>query len=166
MAPFLAALLAATSAAAQTCDPNIRETTPASRFIVNAQQGTVVDKSSGLMWKRCVEGKSGSDCATGAYPYLDWAGALAQAAASAHAGYKDWRLPNTKELESLVEEKCSFPALNLAVFPNAPWDWQWSSSPDATNAGYSWVVHFDYGYSGSDNRMGNFGLVRLVRGGQ
>jgi hypothetical protein len=166
LVPFLAALLAATSAHAQNCDPNIRETTPASRFTVNAQQGTVVDKSNGLMWKLCVEGVSGPGCKTGTSPYLGWADALAQAATSTYAGYKDWRLPNTKELESLVEGKCSFPAINLAVFPNTPWDWHWSSTPDATNAGYTWVVHFDYGYTGSDNRLGNFGTVRLVRGGQ
>jgi hypothetical protein len=171
MVPFLVALLAATSADAQVCDSNIRETTPTSRFVVNVQQGTVLDKSSGLMWKQCAEGMSGHSCttSTGAYPYLGWSEALtqAQAANSTHAGYKDWRLPNIKELESLVEEKCHFPSINLTVFPNtAPTDWYWSSTPDATNAGYTWVIHFDYGYSGSDNRMGNFGIVRLVRGGQ
>jgi hypothetical protein len=148
------------------CNPNIRRSAPDARDAVNAAQGTVLDKQTGLMWKRCVEGRSGADCGVGSVTSLRWGGALSQAAASAFAGYKDWRLPNSKELESLVEVACARPALNANVFPNDPGAWVWASSPIANNYSYyAWYVGFDYGHSGYGNRSYT-GAVRLVRGGQ
>lgn len=54
--------------------------------------GTVTDLASGLMWSK-------SDSGTG----LNWSNALAYAESSALAGYTDWRLPNAKELQSIVD---------------------------------------------------------------
>jgi len=160
----LASALAAPALLAQTCYPNIRRSAPDVRYIVNARQGTVLDKQTGLTWKRCVEGQSGADC--GANPLrLNWGAALSQAAASTFAGYKDWRLPNGKELQSLVEVACENPALNATVFPNDPSYWVWASSPYAYSANDAWDVYFGYGHSNYSNRSSNY-AVRLVRGGQ
>ena len=54
--------------------------------------GTVTDRASGLMWARADSGVG-----------MDWSSALAYAESSELAGYSDWRLPNTKELQSLVD---------------------------------------------------------------
>ncbi len=54
--------------------------------------GTVTDRATGLTWQ---QGDSGRD--------LDWAGALAYAESLELAGYDDWRLPNAKELQSIVD---------------------------------------------------------------
>jgi hypothetical protein len=162
----LAGTLIAPAVPAQTCNPSIRHSAPDSRYVVSAVKGTVLDKQTGLTWKRCVEGRSGTDCGVGAETYLYWVSALNRAAASDFAGYQDWRLPNRKELESLVEVACYGPALNANVFPNDPSSWVWSSSPYANNAGSAGVVYFVNGYaSGFSNRYGYY-AVRLVRGGQ
>lgn len=53
---------------------------------------TVTDHATGLMWQQ-------DDSDTG----MLWKDALAHAEASTHAGYDDWRLPNAKELQSLLD---------------------------------------------------------------
>jgi len=53
---------------------------------------TVNDNATGLMWQQ-------ADSITG----MDWSNALAYAETSELAGYSDWRLPNTKELQSIVD---------------------------------------------------------------
>ena len=169
LALVLAGALAAPAVPAQICNPAIRRSAPDSRYVVNAAQGTVLDKQTGLTWKRCVEGRSGADCGAGSVTYLSWEGALSQAAASAFAGYKDWRLPNSKELESLVEVACYAPALNATVFPNDPAAndpaaYVWASSPFAYGASNAWGVNFSHG--GSYNNFNYYYAVRLMRGGQ
>jgi len=97
--------------------------------------------------------------------YLNWGAALSRAEASAFAGFKDWRIPNSKELESLLEVQCYGFAINLSVFPNDPSTWVWASSPDADYAYGAWLANFDGGGSIRDYRSSN-NAVRLVRGGQ
>jgi hypothetical protein len=165
LALALAGALAAPTVPAQTCNPAIRPSAPDARFIIDSNQGTVLDTKTGLTWKRCPEGRSGAHCDLGSAVYLTWGLALRRAEASAFAGHKDWRVPNSKELESLVEVQCVGPALNENVFPNDPSNWVWASSPSANLAYYAWLVSFDYGYSYYDYRNGDY-AVRLVRGGQ
>lgn len=162
---FLTALSASAYAAAQTCQPSIRATAPTSRYTVDSAHGTVLDKKTGLTWKRCPEGLSGTSCATGTLAHYNWGNALTQAANTNYAGYKDWHLPNSKELVSLVEEKCYSPAINLAVFPNNTSEWYWSSSPSTAISFNAWMVGFDDGYA-DDNYSAYPLAVRLVRGGQ
>jgi hypothetical protein len=153
---------------AQTCQTaSIPATTPTSRFTVN-NNGTLSDSKTGLMWKKCSEGQSGTDCSVGGAAAYTWQLALQQAQTvnngGGFAGYSDWRVPNVKELLSIVEEQCVEPSINLTVFPNAPSNRFWSSSPYAGYSYYAWFVYFDYGYSVSNNSKGNYyEYVRLVR---
>jgi hypothetical protein len=67
---------------------------------------TVTDKSTGLMWAKNDSGKT-----------MNWVDALEFADKATIAGYSDWRLPNTKELQSLVDYgKKDFPAINTSFF--------------------------------------------------
>jgi hypothetical protein len=151
---------------AQTCQTaSIPATTPTSRFTVNSN-GTVADTKTGLMWKKCSEGQSGTDCSSGEAATYTWQQALQQAQtvnSGGFAGYSDWRVPNVKELVSITEKQCVYPAINLTVFPNTPsvW-WFWSSSPYADNSGDAWIVYFENGVSINDGK-GSYGYVRLVR---
>lgn len=156
------------SAAAQTCNSNIVESTPTSRFTIN-NDGTVLDNKTGLMWKQCLEGKSGSDCATGINPasYYNWQTALqvpeALNAGAGFAGYNDWRLPNIKELRSIVEAKCFDPAINLTVFPNNLTDFSvWTSTPSAYSITAAWKVRFETGETYEPFRFNTLHIL-LVR---
>ncbi|MBI5121901.1 MAG: DUF1566 domain-containing protein [Rhodospirillales bacterium] len=54
--------------------------------------GTVIDRATGLTWTKADSGRG-----------LDWGQALAYCEALAFAGHDDWRLPNAKELHSIVD---------------------------------------------------------------
>ncbi len=54
--------------------------------------GTITDQTTGLMWAKKDSGKA-----------MSWKQALAFAESSIYAGYTDWRLPNAKELQLLVD---------------------------------------------------------------
>ena len=155
-------------AGAQACQTNILATTPTNRFTIN-NDGTVSDTKTGLTWKRCSEGQSGLDCRIGAAAKYTWQGALQQAQSvnnnGGFAGYKNWRLPNIKELDSIVETQCIEPSINLVIFPESQSGLYWSSSTSAEYSGYSgyaWYVTFDYGVSDDYPKDGN-SFVRLVR---
>jgi Protein of unknown function (DUF1566)/EF hand len=62
----------------------------------NNRNGTITDKATGLMWIQADSGKG-----------LNWQQALKYAENSRFTGYSDWRLPNTKELQSIVDYKRS-----------------------------------------------------------
>lgn len=65
--------------------------------------GTVTDKTTGLMWKKCSEGQTwdGSTC-TGKAEGYNYQAALDHAGDVNFAGHFDWRVPTIKELNSLV----------------------------------------------------------------
>ncbi|MCW8125084.1 DUF1566 domain-containing protein [Microbulbifer halophilus] len=127
---------------------HIATTAPPSRY-QQKEDSTVVDTKTGLMWRTCQEGVAGKSCGEGAPLMLTWAEALAYVPTfnreGGFAGYRDWRLPNIRELSSLIEPQCVAPAINLTVFPNtAPVD-VWSSSPSRFHSHYSWLVDFETG---------------------
>lgn len=72
--------------------------------LVEHENGTVVDSSNGLMWKRCSEGlvwSSTSNKCTGSSGATHVTWKQAKQIRSDWAGYDDWRLPTKAELESL-----------------------------------------------------------------
>ena len=162
------------AAQTQTCNINALETAPASRFTINSD-GTVTDTQTSLIWARCPQGLSGADCTGGTLAGLNWVTALnlngtrpTSVTTGAISG-TDWRLPNVKELQSLVERSCFSPAINETVFPNTPTGFLpsffWSASPDAGFTGFAWGVSFGSGDVSKLDR--GIGLsVLLGRSGQ
>jgi len=163
---FAACLLLALPVCAQTVKTNFENITPDSRYTVH-NDGTVTDNDTGLMWIQCSEGQiwesnGGAEDCTGTATTYTWDAAMTLANDKSFAGYSDWRLPNIKELASLVAGDRSGPAINSKIFPETPWSYFWSGSPKAYNSGSSWIVEFHYGYGGDYDR-GNDSHVRLVR---
>jgi hypothetical protein len=140
-----------------TCNPQIPETTPTSRFI-NLQNGTVLDTRTGLQWQRCPFGYSFDDngtpadmtddtCTVTGNTFTTWDFALSDQAL--YAGETDWRIPNVKELGSIVERSCTLPAINEVVFPNTPiGSTFWTASHETYNGvdfSNVWLVDFTTG---------------------
>lgn len=118
----------------------------------------VTDSKTGLTWQRCSAGQSfaGGTCSGTANSYTH---EEALAYAKTQTG---WRLPNVKELSSLVDGSFIGPAINGTAFPATPSFYAWTSSPFASDPTSAWVVLFSEG-SVSSNSRSNAAHVRLVR---
>jgi len=125
----------------------------------NNTDGTITDNATGLMW---VQDGTGLGCNGGVG--LAWAAAIAFAEGLGFAGYSDWRLPNVKELQSIVDYGTYNPAID-SVFTNTQSDSYWSSTTYAGYAGYAWRVNFNGGYVYDGGKDYDY-YVRPVRGGQ
>jgi len=176
---IFAGCLLGNSVAYAECQSNITSVKPNSIYI-DHDDGTVTDKETGLMWQKCSLGMTyGSGDCTGTASELNWLATLAEAQAAnsrGDYGHADWRLPNIKELASLTEVSCYYPAINKAIFPKTQHGGTgsgdrlgyWSSSPRAGTS-YKpgelvWAVDFDFGDVGPTSKhIKSYG--RLVRGG-
>jgi hypothetical protein len=69
-------------------------------FIDNGDD-TITDEATGLMWMREDSGHLGGGPTSDGT--MNWEDALAWAESLVYAGYDDWRLPNGKELQSIVD---------------------------------------------------------------
>lgn len=141
------------------------------RYEVVSGHQIVSDIHTGLIWKQCSQGLSGENCSIGSVENLTWKEALESSATTnqgaGFAGYNDWRVPNIKELNTILALNCFSPSINLELFPNTfvgNGSRYWSSTPVSINPGGAWVVDFFWGETEISNRGSNSNVVRLVRG--
>ena len=131
---------------------------PEPRFEMDRYHHVVLDRLTGLMWTRHAN--------LAEYP-MTWSEALDFVAGMNREralGFSDWRLPNRRELRSLVSHQTRRPALPgqhpfLNVFPG----WYWTSTTAAISPTHAWYVHMDGArmfYGGKDQLY----LVWPVRG--
>ena len=104
---------------------------------INNKDGTIKDKATSLMWSQ-------SDSLKG----MDWATALKwvqKKNKENYLGYSDWKLPDVKELQSIVDYTRSPSASNSAAIDpifsstsivneagDKDWPWYWSSTTHAS----------------------------------
>ncbi len=164
---IISSVLFCTNVFAQEC-PGTSTTSPTENFITeDISQEMVIDSTTGLAWARCVVGQTWNgttETCTGEALRLTWQEAL-QASSSYQAGnFDDWRVPNIKELVSIVERACVDPATNLTIFNSAPAQNYWSSTPNtnATKKDEAWAMGFYNGRIDSNNKNSDF-YVRMVR---
>ena len=135
-------------------------------FTVSADGTQVTDGRTGLVWRRCAEGMAATaGSCTGTASTFTHEQAMLRARDQAAGTSVAWRLPNVKELASLVDRSKSNPAIDTAAFPATPVNVFWSSSPVVGEIYVAWVVNF--GNGGVVGVARSISLyVRLVRAGQ
>jgi len=151
------------------CPTGLTPSAPDGRYVISQRvpgESDVSDLRTGLIWKQCAEGQSvvGGVC-TGTPTPMSWQDALAAARNSRYAGASDWRLPNPRELMSLVETACFSPSINRTFFPATPATQFWSAGSVLGLASEAWTIDFFDGRLNSDNKNAQH-KVRLVRAGQ
>lgn len=119
------------------------------KYIDNGD-GTITDLATGLMWQQSDSGKG-----------LDWEEAFSYAEELKLAGYDDWRLPNAKELQSIVDYTRSpgttdsaaiDPLFEVSVIQDMngdkqyPYFWTGTTHLDG-NEPYSSAVYIVFGYA-------------------
>jgi hypothetical protein len=130
-----------------------------SRYAYSADGTEVTDVQTGLIWRRCTVGQTWANgTCTGGLTVFRHEEALANAMTQT-----GWRLPNIKELASLVDTTSVRPSINAVAFPATPTAAYWSSTPDVQSPSNAWSVDFALGQVSPLGRS-TFGvLVRLVR---
>lgn len=128
-------------------------------------QPVVLDAATALVWQGCAAGRTGRDCDTGAATLDTWDQAASDCASLVWAGFDDWRLPDVKELASLLDTRVRSPAIDAVAFPGTPVGWYWSSTPWVFDPPSVWQVNFSSGHvSPADKPFpANW---RCVRGGR
>lgn len=132
---------------------------PTPRFTVGASgpaTNCVTDNLTGLVWAR-----NANIAGTKA-----WAAAITYCEGLDYGGQTDWRLPNAKELFSLLDLGRFNPALPAGhPFTGVQSGHYWSSSTCADNTGYAWRIHLFTTGVLYDVKTGMY-YVWPVRGGQ
>jgi len=105
-------------------------------FVDNGD-GTVTDRATGLMWTKADSGKP-----------LNWQEALSYAEHLELAGYDDWRLPDVKQLQSIVDysrapdaraASARGPAMDPVFDLTDEESWFWTSTTHIENMGAYYV---------------------------
>ena len=100
------------------------------QFVVNRVKGTVIDARTGLEWALCSTGQTwqSGNCLGTPLHFDRYSEAFASVEGNPLGA--DFRLPNIKELGSIVERSCNLPAIDLTIFPGTLNAVYYSSTPD------------------------------------
>jgi hypothetical protein len=109
---------------------------PEPRFVRHEE--VVLDRLTGLTWTR--------NANPAEFP-LKWQEALDYVSGMNQEevfGFSDWRLPNRRELRSLISHQTKKPALPEGhPFINVFLGWYWTSTTSMINPAYAWYVHME-----------------------
>jgi hypothetical protein len=138
--------------------------------------GTITDSNTGLMWEKLSDDGSIHDKDT-TYTFTNaFAVKVATLNSGSFAGHTDWRVPNAKELQSIVNYQNVLPAVSSAFNSACTGGCMvttcsctvgsryWTSSALASMASWAWIVAFNNGDVYVDVKTIS-AYVRAVRGG-
>jgi len=99
--------------------------------------GVVADSTTGLEWQDDYSDNGGT------VKSATWQDALIYCEELSLGGKNDWRLPNIRELKSIVDDTKDNPAIN-SVFTNVAFSY-WSATTNASDSNEAWYIFSDYG---------------------
>lgn len=127
-------------------------------------EGIVKDSNTKLIWQQNTADANEDGTVTAApFPAGDkvpWQKAMDYCQGLKYAGSSDWRLPESSELDSLVDFTRSYPAINPIFACES--DAYWSATTDADMAGKAQYVHFNFGSDSAKPKTKSL-FVRCVR---
>jgi hypothetical protein len=129
---------------------------PETRF--EKEDGTVLDLLTGLIWTKNANMTELPVMWQEAFDYIS------KLNSDMAFGYSDWRLPNRRELRSLLSHQTKNPALPSGYpFQNVFLGWYWTSTSAAINTSYAWYIHMEGGRMFYGHKEQSF-LLWPVRG--
>jgi len=131
------------------------------RYVVKTIGGDVVviDNATGLMW-------AADGDAAGCYGGLsnEWDIAITIANGLDFAGFTDWRLPNTKELFSIMDYGVGYPCITEPPFSNTFKGSYWTSTTDVGVSSYAYSINFGTSLVAKNPKDADL-RIRCVRSG-
>ena len=124
-------------------------------FYINNGDGTITDQSTRLMWQQ------NDDAIQRA-----WESAVSYCEGLDLAGHSDWRLPNLKELLSIVDYSIWAPAIDSTYFPTTQATRYWASTSKFSSTTLAWDISFMLGNIETFNKSHGSYYARCVRGGE
>ena len=124
-----------------------------------------IDANTGLMW--AADGDE-QGCNYGTTD--NWNSAIPYCASLSFAGYTDWRLPNVKELQSIIDYETSIgtPSIDTTAFPHTKQTLYWTSTTYSASLGINWAWCASFANGGVVSLLkstANDACLRAVRGG-
>ncbi|MCP4752100.1 MAG: DUF1566 domain-containing protein, partial [Proteobacteria bacterium] len=126
--------------------------------VLTADSTSVRDKNTGLVWQ-----KSGDTTADSWENAVDYCEGLTHDSLGM-ADMTDWRLPNIKELASIIDYFAATAPVVSADFSNTGSSAYWSTTTDESTPSNAWTVDFGDGSIASGDKTASTG-IRCVRGG-
>ncbi len=133
--------------------------------------GTITDNNTGLMWEKKDDSGGLHDKDNTYYwsgngiqeTIWDWLDDVNAEGGTGYAGHNDWRIPNRRELESLVDAGRYNPSIDPIFGPTVA-SFYWSSTSNADDPSNAGTVNFGLGFIFPIDKS-NLLFVRAVRGG-
>jgi len=113
--------------------------------------GTVTDVATGLIWQQEDDDIRRTN-----------ANAMTYCQNLTLANNSNWRLPNAKELASIVDFRRENPAIDRAAFPNTNPTRYWTATSNPNSSNSAWYVTFGSGIVISEEKV-SLNFVRCVR---
>ncbi len=127
----LALVIVTQAVQAQECNTTsmVSSNSP-NQFVIDPVKGTVIDARTGLEWALCSTGQTwqNGNCMGTPTHFDTYEKALASV--NRNTLGDNFRLPNIKELGSIIERSCTSPAIDLTIFNSTLNAIYYSSTPD------------------------------------